>query len=171
MSCNPVMTITAVGTAAVLLITLGTKPTPLLIWNASQSVPIGLYSVGSSDQLVVAHLVLVMPPEPLASFLDERGYLPRGVPLMKRVLALRGQSVCRSDLIIAVDGVDVGMARERDHRGRQLPAWAGCRVIEDGEVFLMNWDEPASLDGRYFGPIHTSAVVGRAHPVWTFEQR
>jgi type IV secretory pathway protease TraF len=26
----------------------------------------------------------------------------------------------------------------------------------------MNWDEPASLDGRYFGPIPLTAIVGRA---------
>jgi type IV secretory pathway protease TraF len=38
------------------------------------------------------------------------------------------------------------------------------------EVFLMNWDEPASLDGRYFGPIPLHAVVGRAVPLWTFEE-
>jgi type IV secretory pathway protease TraF len=39
-----------------------------------------------------------------------------------------------------------------------------------GEVFLMNWDEPASLDSRYFGPIPLSAILGRAEPLWTFEK-
>jgi type IV secretory pathway protease TraF len=38
------------------------------------------------------------------------------------------------------------------------------------EVFLMNWDEPSSLDGRYFGPIPSNGVVGRAVPLWTFEE-
>jgi type IV secretory pathway protease TraF len=33
----------------------------------------------------------------------------------------------------------------------------------------MNWDEPASLDGRYFGPIPLHAIVGRAAPLWIFE--
>jgi type IV secretory pathway protease TraF len=68
-----------------------------------------------------------------------------------------------------VDGIEVGAARERDHRGRQLPAWEGCQMIGQDEVFLMNRDEPASLDGRYFGPIPASAIVGRAQPLWTFE--
>jgi len=44
-------------------------------------------------------------------------------------------------------------------------------VIAQGEVFLMNWDEPASLDGRYFGPIPLHAIVGRAKAVWTFEEQ
>jgi type IV secretory pathway protease TraF len=30
----------------------------------------------------------------------------------------------------------------------------------------MNRDEAASLDGRYFGPIPVTAIVGRALPLW-----
>ena len=171
MTGNPATIGTTVGGAILLLITIGAKPIPLLVWNASGSVPVGLYSVRPTNHLTVPDLVVAMPPEPLASFLAERGYLPRGVPLIKRVLALPGQTVCRNHLTITVNGLEVGTARGRDHRGRQLPAWSGCRVIEDREVFLMNWDQPASLDGRYFGAIPTSAVVGRAHPVLTFEQQ
>jgi len=151
--------------------TLGIKPTPVFIWNSSQSVPIGLYAVRSGDQLVVTDLVVVMPPESIAGFLAHRGYLPQGLPLIKRVLALAGRTVCRNDLTITVDGINIVTERERDHRDRQLPAWAGCRLINDGEVFLMNRDEPASLDGRYFGPILSSAIVGRAQAVWTFEEK
>jgi conjugative transfer signal peptidase TraF len=170
MTGNRVTITTTVGGAILVLITISSKPAPLLVWNASGSVPIGLYSVRPADHLAVPDLVVALPPDPLAGFLAERSYLPRGVPLIKRVLALPGQTVCRNDLTITVNGIDVGTARQRDHRGRRLPVWGGCRLIEDGEVFLMNWDEPASLDGRYFGPISRSAIVGRAHPVWTFEQ-
>jgi hypothetical protein len=64
----------------------------------------------------------------------------------------------------------MGVAREYDHRGRMLPVWQGCRVVAGDQVFLMNWDEPASLDGRYFGPIPLNAVVGRAVALWTFQE-
>jgi conjugative transfer signal peptidase TraF len=171
MTGSPAAITTTVGGAVLLLITISSKPTPLLLWNASASVPIGLYSVQPTHQLAVPDLVVALPPEPLAGFLAARGYLPRGVPLMKRVLALPGQTVCRNHFTITVDGIETGTARERDRGGRRLPAWSGCRVIEDGEVFLMNWDEPASLDGRYFGPVPRSAIVGEAQPVWTFEQQ
>jgi conjugative transfer signal peptidase TraF len=143
---------------------------PRFVWNASESVPVGLYSVQPPDELIVTSLVVAMPPDRLATFLAEGGYLPRGVPLIKRILALPGQSVCRNHLLITVDGIDMGAARERDRRGRPLPAWQGCRPVAEGQVFLMNWDEPASLDGRYFGPIPLSAIVGRAEPLWTFEE-
>jgi type IV secretory pathway protease TraF len=64
----------------------------------------------------------------------------------------------------------MGAARARDRRGRVLPSWQGCRTLAQGEVFLMNWDEPASLDSRYFGPLSLTTIAGRAEPVWTFEE-
>jgi type IV secretory pathway protease TraF len=120
--------------------------------------------------LTVTELVAVQPPHSLAAFLDLNGYLPAGVPMLKRVLALRGQTVCRNGLIITVDSIEMGQARERDSRGRPLPAWQGCRLIKEGELFVMNWQSVGSLDGRYFGPLPTSAVIGQAVPVWTYEQ-
>jgi conjugative transfer signal peptidase TraF len=169
MTNRPATMIAMIAAVAVLTSTMNSKPAPFFVWNASESVPIGLYRVQAPDNLIVTSLVVAMPPEPLASFLAESGYLPRGVPLIKRILALPGQSVCRHELRIVVDGIDMGAARERDRRGRALPVWRGCRIIPVGEVFLMNWDEPASLDSRYFGPIPLSAILGRAEPLWTFE--
>jgi type IV secretory pathway protease TraF len=75
---------------------------PWLVCNASASVPIGLYVIHTVDGLRVGELVVIRPPEPLASFLADRGYLPRGVPLVKHVAALPGQSVCRNALTSAL---------------------------------------------------------------------
>ncbi|MGY3038284.1 conjugative transfer signal peptidase TraF [Bradyrhizobium sp. USDA 4354] len=158
-----------IGIAAALIATIVLGPLPLYIWNASPSVPIGLYRLLPADQFQVTELVAVQPPEPLATFLDLNGYLPIGVTMLKRVLALPGQSVCRSGLTISVDNVAVGEARDRDGRGRPLPKWQGCRVVGDGELFLMNWQSDDSLDGRYFGFLPASSVIGRAMPVWTWE--
>jgi conjugative transfer signal peptidase TraF len=146
------------------------RPAPRLIWNASASVPIGLYAVRPSGALHVDELLVVMPPEPLATFLDERRYLPKGVPLLKHVLALPGQTICRSDRTITVDGVTMGEALDRDHLSRSLPVWQGCRVIADSDVFLMNRQSGDSLDGRYFGPLPTISIVGRADPLWTDQE-
>jgi len=162
--------ITMASAAVMVMSTIGARPTPRFVWNASESVPIGLYHVRPAGKLIVTDLVVAVPPKPLADLLAEAGYLPRGVPLIKRILALAGQTVCRSGPHISIDGTEMGAARERDRRGRALPIWQGCRVVAVGEVFLMNWDEPASLDGRYFGPIPVSSVVGRAEPVWTIEE-
>jgi type IV secretory pathway protease TraF len=80
-----------------------------------------------------------------------------------------GQIVCRANFTITVDGVEVGAALERDRAGRDLPVWQGCRRVQDGEVFLMNWQVANSLDGRYFGLTSTDQIIGRALPLWTDE--
>ncbi|MDI6025942.1 S26 family signal peptidase [Corticibacterium sp. UT-5YL-CI-8] len=143
------------------------RPDIRFIWNASASVPVGLYRIVSAKRIEVTDLAVVMPPGDLAAFLDERGYLPRGLPLIKRVLALSGTTVCRSGTQILAYGTTYGEARDRDTRGRPLPAWQGCRTLGTGEAFFMNWDSPDSFDSRYFGPLPLSTVVGRAIPVWT----
>jgi type IV secretory pathway protease TraF len=105
----------------------------------------------------------------LATLLDERRYLPKGVPLLKRVLALPGQAVCRADRTITVDGVAMGEAL-RPRSGGPAFARQGCRVVAAGEVFLMNRHSEDSLDGRYFGPLPATTIVGRADPLWTREE-
>ncbi|HDZ74499.1 MAG TPA: S26 family signal peptidase [Aurantimonas coralicida] len=140
-----------------------------LIWNASASTPIGLYAVQPIERLEVTDLVALEAPEPLASFLAKRGYLTAGMPLMKRVVGLPGQHVCRIGVTITVDRVEMGQARETDRIGRAMPDWQGCRRIAAGEVFLVNRQVSDSLDGRYFGPLPASSIIGRAVPLWTDE--
>jgi len=140
-----------------------------LLWNVTASAPIGFYTVEPADRLTVPELVAVMPPEPLAGFMVARGYVGRGVPLLKRVVGLPGQRVCRSGHVITVDGVEIGDALDRDRIGRALPVWQSCRVVATGQLFLMNIDAHDSLDGRYFGPLPASTVIGRALPLWTDE--
>jgi len=157
------------GAAVVVVSTIAVRPAPRYIWNASESVPIGLYRLHPTGRLAVTQLVAVEPPEPLATLLADRRYLPRGIPLLKRVLALPGHTVCRDQLAITVDKIEIGAARAHDRSGRPLPIWEGCHVIADGEVFLMNWRSADSFDGRYFGALPTSAIIGTAEPLWTGE--
>ena len=154
-----------------LLTTISTIVSPRWIWNASGSVPIGLYAVQPIRQPHVGDLVLVEPPEDIRAYLARRGYLPEGVPMLKRITALPGQTVCRDGFVVTVDGLAIATARERDSRGRVLPAWGGCQRITGAEVFLLNRDAPNSLDGRYFGPLPLQSLRARAVPVWTHSER
>jgi conjugative transfer signal peptidase TraF len=163
--------LTTLLAATAVLSSIAARPVPRFLWNASESVPIGLYRLHPAGRLAVTDLVAVLPPEPLATFLADGHYLPRGIPLLKRVLALPGQTVCRDHLAITIDKIELGAAREHDSRGHALPVWQGCRKIADGEVFLMNWQSADSLDGRYFGVLPTSAIIGRAEPLWTGEEK
>ncbi|MCT7376335.1 S26 family signal peptidase [Chelativorans salis] len=155
----------AMGVAAAAVI-----PTSLiLVWNVSASAPIGFYRIEPAERLEIPDLVAVMPPEPLEDYMVARGYIGRDVPILKRVLGLPGQRVCRTGRTITVDGIAMGEALARDRRERPLPVWSGCRVVAADEIFLMNWQVPDSLDGRYFGPLPATTVIGRAIPLYTDE--
>ena len=152
--------------------TLATLTVPVsryAVWNASASVPTGLYAIRGKESLHVGERVAIEPPPELRRLLAERHYLPSTVPLLKRIAAVRGQRVCRFAYGITIDGQYVGAARARDRLGRPLPVWAGCHVLRTGELFVMNPAAPDSFDGRYFGVLRMADVIGRATPVWTDE--
>lgn len=136
-----------------------------LVWNASPSVPTGLYWI-ADDMPKRGDIVLVELPEPYRTIADQRGYLPKNLPALKRVRALSGDEVCRFGRRISINGKAVSVAQLHDNRGLKLPEWSGCRTLKPDEIFLLT-DHPKSYDGRYFGPVDRSAITGIAHPLWT----
>jgi conjugative transfer signal peptidase TraF len=145
------------------------SPPLKLVWNVSASAPVGLYIVAEPVGLDITDLVAVRLPERWQIFAVGRGYIGNSVPLLKRIVGLPGQSLCRNDNVITVDEVTMGHAREADRQGRLLPTWVGCQTIGQNELFLMNWQVDDSLDGRYFGPLPASSIIGLARPLWTDE--
>ena len=163
-------TILLAGTIAAATLLSAALPMPrAFIWNATASVPTGLYHIRGTASLHAGERVAIDPPPRLRRFLATRGYLPDGAVLLKEIAALRGDTVCRTGALITINGEPAGTARARDSRGRALPGWTGCRVIAAGELFVMSRHAPGSFDGRYFGVLAQAAVIGRASPVWTDE--
>lgn len=140
---------------------------PRLIWNASASAPRGLYRLQPEAAIRRGDLVLVRLPAAPRQLAAERGYLPAEIPLLKRVAALAGDRLCADgDRVRLGSGLTV-QRLAADGQGRPLPAWQGCRVLGETEVFLLMAAAPASFDGRYFGPVTRSDVIGRLLPLWT----
>lgn len=142
-----------------------------VVYNPTDSVPRGWYQVGSIDNAASLHvgsIVLARLPVDVASLAGQRGYLPNGVPILKRVGAVAPQSVCVRGQTVRIDGAVVAAARTHDGAHRSLQAWTQCRPLVAGELFLLSDTNPASFDSRYFGPIAVSAVLGIARPLWTW---
>lgn len=139
-------------------------PVPLLVWNASASVPVGLYraAFGAPER---GDFALVRTPDSVAMLAAERGYLPIGVPLIKHITAVVGDDVCALDSTIFVDGIASAHQLETDRAGRSLPRWNGCRRLDRDEYFLLA-EAPDSFDSRYFGPVSRSSIIGRLVPLW-----
>lgn len=163
----------AVGLAALAWATF-VQPLPRLIYNPSDSVPVGWYRIDPFDgrtaslprPLSVGSIVLTRLPADAAALAAQRGYLPAHVPLLKRVGAVAPQHVCIVAGQVRIDGVPAAVALPADRLGRPLPSWPHCRPLAEGELFLLSVTNPASFDSRYFGPVSASSVIGVAHPVW-----
>lgn len=144
-----------------------TDPLPRIVWNASASAPIGLYRIQTDRDPPLGMLVAVAPPQRLGRWMAARGYLGENVPLLKHVAAKAGQRVCRIGGTVTVDGQAVTLTLTHDRLARPLPVWRGCRTLGGDELLLLNPAHPDSLDGRYFGPLPTATVLGRAIPILT----
>ncbi|WP_234263293.1 S26 family signal peptidase [Hydrogenophaga sp. NFH-34] len=154
------------------------KPLPRLVYNPSDSVPVGWYSVKPLEQdptqqpteLQVGSIVLVHLPAEAAALAAQRDYLPLHVPLLKRVGAVPPQRVCITGRVVRIDGHTVATALSVDRMGRPLHDWSQCRRLQADEVFLLSTANPASFDSRYFGPVRTVDVIGIAQTLWLQEQ-
>ena len=148
--------------------TLGSIVLPerrLILWNVTASVPTGPYWLSVSKQIQTGQCVAIRPAASIRKWMANRGYLPNGSPLIKRVGAVEGQQVCRFRHGITIDGKLVALALARDSLGRPLPVWSGCHILGPDEFFALNNRRTDSLDGRYFGPMPRSLIIGRAVPL------
>lgn len=159
-----VLLVAAVGLAA-LAAPPWLKPTPLVVWNASSSVPIGLWRIVPPGPLSRGDVVLAWAPREARRLAAARGYLPASVPMIKTVAALEGERVCARGAQITIGARLAAVRRAADPQGRPLPRWQGCGRLPAGQVLLLT-DPPASFDGRYFGPVERSAILGKAVPLW-----
>lgn len=157
---------TALGIGLVALgATIVLPPRPRVLWNASASAPVGLYVVSPASDFAHGDTVIARPPGAVRQLATTRRYLPANVPLVKRVVGLSGDRVCATGPTVRVNGRAVATRRDADGQGRPMPWWHGCVTLQGGALFLL-MDDPASFDGRYFGPTAAGDIVGKARLSW-----
>lgn len=138
-------------------------PLPILIWNASDSVPIGWYWV-SKRQPTIGEIAVISLPEWVRLYAAERGYLPSDAWLLKPVVAIYPTTVCRFGRHIFIDGKRVAGAKNHDRMHRPLPLWKGCLSLNPGQMFVLGKHRD-SFDSRYFGPINSVHSGGTAFAI------
>jgi conjugative transfer signal peptidase TraF len=145
-----------------------TPALPLLVWNASASVPLGFYRMSPGTIIERGSFVLARLPTDARALADERGYLPAAIPIIKPVAALEGDTICVRENTVSINGHFIATRLQNDHKNRPLSSWMGCRTLDHQEVFLLAPDVSDSFDGRYFGPTNASEIIGKVVPLWTF---
>ena len=153
-----------IGLALVALPTTGILP-PLLLYNPSESAPLGWYRVEAFDSISRGDLVVANLPKDAAELAVQRGYLPSGVPVIKTVRALEGDRVCEVEGWLQINGMQSVRTLPADRAGRPLPSpWKTCQQLQEDEILLLSNRTPDSFDGRYFGLVRRADIIGRA--VW-----
>ncbi len=136
------------------------NPVPLLIWNPSESVPIGWYFV-LKRQPKIGEIAVIKPADWVQLYASTRGYLPQNVWLLKPILAANPSIICRFGSHVFINGERVAKSKLADKMHRVMPVWKGCKVLTSTQYFVLGHHRD-SFDSRYFGPIEEKQVAGTA---------
>ncbi|MEZ8995899.1 conjugative transfer signal peptidase TraF [Vibrio sp. 10N.222.54.A1] len=145
-------------------------------FNLSASYPVGIYQVTPTQQYQPGDLVSFCPPSnDIIKMALSRGYLKHGLcaggttPLVKRIMAMNGERITLDGVVqINHNAWRDFPVRSVDSHHRLLPKLTDF-TLQKGEAFLLSDYAPASsFDGRYFGAIQASSIIGKARPIFIF---
>lgn len=130
---------------------------PIVIFNASPSVPTGFYRRTDASPSPGA-FVTVRAAAVSLDYARLRGFADANDRFIKRIAATSGDIVCAEGDTVTIGSFSLNRA-SHDSMGHTLPHWTGCRALSADEVFLLG-DTPDSFDSRYWGPVAISAIDG-----------
>jgi conjugative transfer signal peptidase TraF len=163
---------TFAGAALASLLAIGAGSAVGLRVNTSQSMPRGLWLEWKAPGVAyhVGEVVVVCPPlEGWQQRYVSSGNCATGLePMLKPIAAVEGDQVTMSADGITVNGVSIAdsFPLNLDGGGRLMqPFPEGAYTVQPGHVWFAVplW---YSFDSRYFGPVSTADIQGRATPVW-----
>ena len=156
----------SLGAIGITALALSLNNAPKVILNLTPSIRVGLY-LTSSEPVTHGAIVMLSPTSSAHRLVLVHAVTGAQRPMLKIVAAMVGDRVCRSGLMVSINGHNRVWARRTDHTGQRLPSWQRCHVLKVDELFVLGTHRD-SFDGRYFGPIARSDVTTRAFPLGLF---
>ena len=132
-----------------------------LYFNTTKSLPRGLYLVTKRIPKVGDLVVIDLPLE-VQKFLFAEGHLKFKGLLLKPIIAMRGDYVCKDGNSIVVNN-QIKLAKNK-----RLNLYPICRKLTKQEFFVAISNKDNSLDSRYFGPILMQNLRAVVRPLITF---
>lgn len=145
------------------LISMESRLPQLFVYNATASVPVGWYLLLSPQNVARDDMVVFVMPDDMQELAVERGWLPEGTKMLKRVGGLAGDMYgVNKSRQFYVNGVYIGQASLVDGKGQQMPdRSSGIHMVEDN-CFLPVGDNSHSFDGRYYGAVPLESIKNKA---------
>ncbi|EKE01521.1 MAG: conjugal transfer protein precursor [uncultured bacterium] len=137
-----------------------------ITYSATPSMPQGFYLVVPTKKIERYDVVEFIPPKPVLNFLKERKWVPQSGLIIKYVFAVPGDDVCVRDEAVWVNGKRVGDVYRFYAPEKILPRTKICGKLNADQYLLLSTKRRRSFDGRYFGAISSSDILGRAVPVF-----
>jgi conjugative transfer signal peptidase TraF len=143
---------------------------PRILINGTASEPVGFYRLVKHEPADFRRGMYVVFPVPqvMQGLVYGRHWMPDGVPFLKELAALVGDRVCVLPHRLEINGRYLGPVYQQDSQGRPLPQNLGCFEVPAGMFFAASAHLDKSFDGRYFGALPLSQLLGEARPLWTF---
>jgi len=140
---------------------------PLIIYNATDSLPHGIYRVIKQQTYERGDLIVFPVPEQVRSLVIERGWLKPESYLIKLVAAKTGEDMWITCGQVFVNGKPFGTVKKQDRQGLPLPSLVFNDALSPGKIAVLQRSDD-SFDSRYFGMIDERDIIGRAVPIRVF---
>lgn len=145
--------------------------------NATSSIPLGLYWRADAPIQKGAYVMFCPPQVGVFDEAMRRGYIGAGFCpggygyVMKKVLAATDDAIVIADDGVRVNGrlLPLSAPLRADASGRPMPRFQSASyVLSEFQLLLMSDINPASFDGRYFGPVQRNQIREVIKPVFTW---
>lgn len=144
--------------------------------NTTPSLPVGLWHISDQIEKGAYASACVPPTAPMMDVAIQRRYLPDGAckggyaPLLKRIVAVAGDTVTLTPDAVIVNGVPLPNSATLAYRTIDpLPAIArGSYVVQPGEYWLIATDNARSFDSRYFGALRRADIEHGMKPLLVY---
>lgn len=133
-----------------------------LIKQVTPSMPKGYYLTYRTEDIGRNDDVLFQPNEKTQQFIVGHGWLPKGVPLLKRIVGIQGDRLCIKQQQVVLNNKTIASIKDKDIKGNQLPQFQFCGVIAHNQYFVQGIANDHSFDSRYYGLISGNQIISKA---------
>lgn len=130
--------------------------------NVSDSSPLGIYIVNKfSKNFNAGDYILYEIPEDYKKYTYKE---LQKLDSLKKIEAVNGDEIKIEDYKLYINNVYKGNLNSK------IPISNNQFIVKDDEVFTLS-ENPASLDGRYYGAIKKNKIKGKCYLIYTFKNK
>ena len=141
-----------------------------ITYSATTSMPQGFYFVVPIKKITRYDIVEFSPPVEALNFAKNLHWIPKSGSIIKYVFAIPGDSVCMQNEAIFINGKKIGRVYRFYKPGKLLPQIKICGKLKEDQYLLLSTKKERSFDGRYFGAVTSRSILGRAIPIFIFNE-